>query len=61
MLQATEMSLDNSTQTRTEDFHLLSASSEFFTEQVCIHLYTNSQANEHCVIVWALWTSRGGC
>lgn len=49
MLQAAEVSLDNSTQTRTEDVHLFSASSEFFTGQVCIHLYTNSQANEHCI------------
>lgn len=54
------MSLDNATQTRTEDFHVLGASSEFFTDQDYIYLYTNSQAITHHVIILAIWTVWGG-
>lgn len=55
------MSLDNATQTRTEDFHVLGASSEFFTDQDYIYLYTNSQAIKDHVIVLAIWTLWDGC
>lgn len=55
------MSLDNATQTRTEDFHVLGASSEFFTDQDYIYLYTNSQAIKDHVIGLAIWTLWDGC
>lgn len=57
MLQAAQTSLDNSTQTRTKDFHLFGTSLEVFPDQVYIHLSTKSQANEQIVVlvIWTIW------